>query len=92
MSQSITNSLVERRIVIDCSKTEEIKEYLEKALKDYNPNIEYIIIDSIDGSRRLMEETIKEQYLINKNSFESNIFRPDPHPHGWYRKFEKKRF
>lgn len=92
MSQSITNSLVERGIVIDCSDVETIKEYLEKELKDYNTNTEYIIIDSIASSKKLMEEIIEEQYLISTNSFESNILRPDPHPHGWYRKFEKKRF
>ena len=34
----------------------------------------------------------KDRHGLNIKELESTILKPDPHPYGWYRKFEKKRF
>ena len=34
----------------------------------------------------------KDYHKLNMKELESTILKPDPHPYGWYRKFEKKRF
>lgn len=51
-----------------------------------------------DDNLEIMKDIIKQHikhtdyHELNMKELETSIFKPDPHPYGWYRKFEKKRF
>lgn len=55
---------------------------------------EFFYCDNLEIMKDIVKQHIKhtDYHKLNMKELETSIFKPDPHPYGWYRKFEKKRF
>jgi len=55
---------------------------------------EFFYCDNLEIMKDIVKQHIKHTnyHKLNMKELETNILKLDPHPHGWYRKFEKKRF